>query len=110
MGTGFQYAMNFTEYFMFIGNKVEHTVTDDNVGNIGYNGDIFNIALSELYVVEAKLICIGSCLCYHGFSEINTDDPSLFTRDLAGNEGVITGAASEVNDEISFFYPGEFGG
>ena len=101
MPARFQNAENFCENCPFIGHQVEYTVADNDIGHLRGNRHLFDIALSELYIIKSQSFSIQPRFIYHCFGEVNSDDLTRFPCFCTRNKTIVSGAASQIDDGIS---------
>ena len=82
-------AKHLFEGTTLVRDEVQHAVADDDIGSVGYDGNVLDIAESELNVVEAKLVGILACFIDHLRRHIDADHLARFTSNCTCDEGIV---------------------
>ena len=104
---GLQHTERFGEDLGFIRRKVDHAVRDDDIHTVGFDRQIFEIALAKFHILDVQALRTGPGALDHFGSHVHADHVSRLADFFRGEETIESRARAEVEDGLSRFERGE---
>src|SRR6187431_994809 len=101
MASRFKNPKYFFKDTILIWDEVKNTVTYDDISHIRSNRHFFNVTLPEFNIMESSFFCVDPCFFDHRRGEVDANDFPGVTGFCSGDEAIISGTTSQVDDYIS---------